>query len=172
MPFMHLPFLVRYLMSSPHLLIDLANANSILHKLSPLLALYVWPVGVTFQAYMKGVTHHIVQAKEENLSADSVIANPRSSVFRYIISTADLLKEDKSVERLGHEAATLLGAGAFTLSRSLAITLFHILANDRIRKTLSAELAMVMADFPNSMPRWSELSKLPYLHACIKEGLR
>lgn len=121
---------------------------------------------------MKGITRHIVQAKGENLSVDSVVANPKSSVFRYILSTADLLEAEKSVERLGHEAATLLGAGAFTLSRSLAITLYHILANDHIRNTLSAELAEVMVEYPKSMPRWAELSKLPYLHACIKEGLR
>jgi hypothetical protein len=41
-----------------------------------------------------------------------------------------------------------------------------------MEKRLREELQAVMADYPAKPPSWSVLEKVPYLNACIKEGLR
>ncbi|KAK5078346.1 hypothetical protein LTR51_000535 [Lithohypha guttulata] len=146
---------------------------SVILKLIPqTVALKLYPLGATFTMYMTAVTSHIIHAKNQDLSAASVLANPRSSIFRYIVCEKTLPKAEQSVDRLSHEAATLLGAGALTLARSLSMTFYHILANPTIREKLAAELAQPLADIHAHMPRRSELERLPYLRACVREGLR
>jgi hypothetical protein len=48
----------------------------------------------------------------------------------------------------------------------------HILLNERIRKQLCEELREPMANFTRKMPGYKVLEQLPYLQACIKQGLR
>lgn len=97
--------------------------------------------------------------------------NEKSSVFRYLISS-DMPKSEKTVERLSREAMVLLGAGTVTTARTLSVMTFHILSDPLIKARLSEELTSVMEGYPLKPPRWSDLEKLPYLQACIKEGLR
>jgi cytochrome P450 len=135
-------------------------------------ALWLHPVGATFMMYIESVTKHIVQVKQENLSSATVQANPRSSVFRYIVSSKSLPPEEQSVERLSHEGATLLGAGALTLARSLSTTFYHILANPEIQETLRTELREYPTDPSEATPKRTALERLPFLRACVREGLR
>ncbi|PYH98894.1 cytochrome P450 [Aspergillus ellipticus CBS 707.79] len=57
------------------------------------------------------------------------------------------------------------------LPTSSLITYF-VLADPEVKKRLEEELKDITAGFPEVVPRWAELEKLPYLQACIKEGLR
>ncbi|KAL8823041.1 MAG: hypothetical protein Q9191_006233 [Dirinaria sp. TL-2023a] len=81
-------------------------------------------------------------------------------------------ESERSIERLSQEAQILHGAGTVTTSRALDIMSYHILHNPPIRERLGNELKDIMADYPHNLPRWSDLEKLPYLQAIIREGLR
>ena len=93
------------------------------------------------------------------------------SIFRHLMSS-DIPVAELSTERLTTEAMTLLAAGISTVSGSLDLTMYYILANENIRARLSAELESVTSDFPERMPTMADLEKLPYLHAVVREGLR
>ena len=48
---------------------------------------------------------------------------------------------------------------------------FHIIDNPAVYKRVHQELVEAIP-YPTVMPSWPELQKLPYLSACIEEGLR
>lgn len=84
-----------------------------------------------------------------------------------IISTKN--PEDRSKERLRSEARTLVSAGTDTTATTLAVAMYHILANPDIQTSLKAELLEAIPD-PSSMPPLSTLETLPYLSAVIAES--
>jgi cytochrome P450 len=117
---------------------------------------------------------HIVEAKERRYH-DSLPKKEGSlksnTVFDQLVNS-DMPESELSVERLASEAQVLMGAGTVTTARSMDHLVVHILRNSHVRDRLEAELKVVMADFPETIPSWQTLEKLPYLQACIKEGLR
>jgi cytochrome P450 len=119
--------------------------------------------------------NHITEAKERKRSGESLIKNEGSirgnTVFDQFVNS-DMPESELSVERLASEAQVLMGAGTATTARSMSHLAFHILRNDRIRSKLREELKDVMDDFPEAIPSWQILEKLPYLQGCLKEGLR
>jgi len=66
----------------------------------------------------------------------------------------------------------ILGAGIATTTRALNLVTYHAIANQHIEARFRKELAEVTKGYPKEMPKWSEVEKLPYVAACIKEGLR
>lgn len=58
------------------------------------------------------------------------------------------------------------------VSLSLAMTLFYVLQMDDIQAKLRQELKPYFSREQGSVPTLSELEKLPFLSACLKEGLR
>ena len=80
--------------------------------------------------------------------------------------------------RLIDEGITLIGAGTVTTAHVLSTTVYHILANPPILYTLRAELkdAALPGDPSTSAAKpplpLTQLERLPYLTATIKEGLR
>ncbi|KND86540.1 Trichodiene oxygenase [Tolypocladium ophioglossoides CBS 100239] len=97
--------------------------------------------------------------------------NSKSSIFRHLISS-DLPEPEKSSERFSREAMVLLWAGTATTARTMGFVSYYVLANPRIRERLREELRELTACYPNKVPRWADVEKVPYLQACIKEGLR
>lgn len=95
----------------------------------------------------------------------------KSSLVRYILSS-DLPDSEKSTERLGRELMLILGAGTATTTRALNLVTYYAVANPHIEARLRRDLAEVTKGYPEEMPRWSEVEKIPYVAACIKEGLR
>lgn len=72
--------------------------------------------------------------------------------------------------------ATIMGlvmstihAGGETTSSTINVTLYYLLVNPRTMAKLKAELSQINLSSP---PSWAEVSKLPYLEACIKEAGR
>lgn len=59
-----------------------------------------------------------------------------------------------------------------TTGRTLALTFYHILANPEIHTRLREELSTLLPSSSSTIPSLQELEKLPYLTACIEEGLR
>lgn len=66
----------------------------------------------------------------------------------------------------------LFGAGTATTARTLGFMCYFVLVNPHMKKRLQDELRAPMANYPENLPTWSELERLPYLQAMIKEGLR
>ena len=93
------------------------------------------------------------------------------TVFKELLESKSLPPEEKSIERLTDEGAVLLGAGSETVAKTLGIITLHLMLAkgklDRLRSELRDKQ-------PNSGTRlsWTELEKLPYMTAVIKEGLR
>lgn len=93
------------------------------------------------------------------------------TLFDHLVHS-ELPESELSTARLASEAQVIFGAGTVTTARSMDHLCVHILLNDRVRGRLREELREPMAEFPNILPTYDVLEKLPYLQACIKEGLR
>ncbi|KAL8745625.1 MAG: hypothetical protein Q9190_002256 [Brigantiaea leucoxantha] len=131
----------------------------------------VYPGAAGFNSFRKLAWQHIEDSKRQNLSPEKVDENATSSIFRHIVS-GDMPESERSVERLSREAMVLFGAGTATTARTMGFMSYYILRNPHMRKRLGNELKDIMSGYPENPPKWSDLEKLPYLQAIIKEGLR
>lgn len=87
------------------------------------------------------------------------------------IMSSDLPASDKTVERLWQEALTITGAGTETTGNTLDVITFHVLSNHDILHRLKQELAQAYPT-SNDFTSYETVRKLPYLTACVNEGLR
>ncbi|KAL3468561.1 cytochrome P450 [Aspergillus heterothallicus] len=96
-----------------------------------------------------------------------------STVFDTLLA-GDLPPVEKTVQRLKGEGQTLIGAGTLTTGNALKTIVFHVQDNPQILQTLRAELDAALSEAdPLFVPDPStHLERLPYLTACIWEGLR
>ena len=95
--------------------------------------------------------------------------------------TPDLLTRfleamDRSPDTLDERAVvslliSMIAAGSDTSSNAIAATMFFLLKNPDKLVKLRAELETV-PDLTTPIPAYSQLSKLPYLHAVMREGIR
>lgn len=63
-------------------------------------------------------------------------------------------------------------AGFSTTARALTVGAFHLISNPSILATLRAEVAPQMALADPDLPTYSDLEKLPFLTAVVKESIR
>ncbi|PYI04016.1 putative cytochrome P450 [Aspergillus sclerotiicarbonarius CBS 121057] len=89
----------------------------------------------------------------------------------YELLNGNLPPEDLTIPRLNDEALSIVGAGIETTKMSSVVTTFHVLHNPEILCRLQAELDEAIPD-PSNLPPLSTLEQLPYLGACIQEGIR
>lgn len=113
----------------------------------------------------------IIDAKLDKKNAKKEGVDSHVSIFRHILDS-DMPESDLSMNRLINEAQLLVAAGTTTISRTLDLFSFYILANKDVHSTLQIELEDVMKTYPEKVPSLAELEKLSYLQALIKEGLR
>jgi len=78
---------------------------------------------------------------------------------------------EKSIDRLVQEGQVIVSAGTKTTAWCLSVTTFHLLSNIQVFQKLPAELEGAMPK-PSEIPTLASLEQLPYLTACIQEGLR
>jgi len=64
---------------------------------------------------------------------------------------------------------SIIAAGGETTSSTIGVTLYYLLKNPRMLAKLKDEINMANLSYP---PSWNEVSRLPYLDACIKEAGR
>lgn len=118
---------------------------------------------------------HIIEAKRRQSDGKSFVRADSKfkcdTLFDHLVASG-LPEDELSVERLASEAQVVMGAGTVTTARSMDHLAVHILLNERVHQRLRKELEEPMAEFPEKLPDWTVLEKLPYLQACIKEGLR
>ena len=84
---------------------------------------------------------------------------------------SNLSPEDKEITRLNEEAQLLVAAGLTTTAWAMAVTSFYIIRNPSIYERLRQELLSALPE-RNIAISWSGVENLPYLNACIREGLR
>lgn len=92
-------------------------------------------------------------------------------MFRHIVN-GDMPESERSDDRLAKEAQVLLGGGTASTARTLGFISYYILANPQVHSRLREELKVPLENWPETVPSWADLEKLPFLQALIKEGLR
>ncbi|KAI0517899.1 putative benzoate 4-monooxygenase cytochrome P450 [Xylaria bambusicola] len=119
---------------------------------------------VLSESQVQRVRREVVNEAKEN-------QDEKFSIFHHLLRS-DIPESEKNAARLSAEAFTLLGAGTVTVAYTLTIAIYYILADLNIEKRLREELKDVTLCYPERVPLWADLEKVPYLVACIKESLR
>lgn len=142
----HFPFILTTLMSIPEWMQRLTASPGMLAMLD-------------FQSHNRAQAHAIAESPKQD--SDSILHG---------ICNSDLPASDKTPMRIFQEAITFVGAGSETAGSALEHITFHLLANPSILSRLRSELttAAEQGDLTSN----ATLKTLPYLEACIKEGLR
>ncbi|KAL8724913.1 MAG: hypothetical protein Q9181_006622 [Wetmoreana brouardii] len=97
-------------------------------------------------------------------------AQARSSILASYLDNS-LPPHERTAQHLHDTTIMLLAAGFETTGFTLTTAAYHILSSPFILCRLQRELRSHI-HFPSAIPSWQELSKLPYLSAVVKEGLR
>jgi cytochrome P450 len=93
----------------------------------------------------------------------------KRTIFQEILAS-QLPESDKTQKRLEEEANIIIAGGVETTAFALDVCVYHITNTPHLYERLHAEL---VAAFPNSANLdLQTLEQLPYLKACILEGLR
>lgn len=92
------------------------------------------------------------------------------TVFHSILDSG-LPPEEKTAERLADEAQVLMMAGTLTTAWVLEVIMYWLIMQPDDLRKVKAELREAAPD-PSQCPAVTDLRKLPYLTAVIKEGLR
>lgn len=121
-------------------------------------------VNVEFQD-LRGKISNIIRHNEK-----SEVKSEHPTIFDELLKS-NLPPPERTVRRLGSEAQQMIGAGVETVAWALTTTVFHLLDNPELLRKLHAELEKAIPD-PARMPDSVALEKLPYLAACVKEGVR
>ena len=110
-----------------------------------------------------------IQATIEELSS-SKTHEPKPGLFSTILQS-NLSPQDRTAERIAREAMSLLIAGSETTAFTMSTITYHVLANPATLAKLRAALRQAIPD-PNVLPPLGQLEAIPYLYACVQEGLR
>jgi cytochrome P450 len=84
------------------------------------------------------------------------------TIFREILNS-DLPPEEKSVDRLWHDAQIFNLAGSETTGWALSVITFYVLENPDILHRLKEELRAIVEDGDVENTSTTELEKLPFL---------
>lgn len=133
-----------------------------------------WLVGY-IQPSMKAILHFQTsmrsQVKEVRANLDGTKGESQQGTIFYSLIRSELPAEDLTIPRLKDEAMSVVGAGIETTKMAAAVTSFHIVNTPRVLERLQAELMEAIPD-PSNPPPLSVLEKLPFLFACLQEGIR
>ncbi|KAI1335896.1 putative cytochrome P450 [Xylariaceae sp. FL0016] len=125
------------------------------------------PKAECFNRAEKHIEKLIDEKTRRQITKTEPTVGGRLTLFRYLVNESGLPEEDLTVDRLTKEAQILLGAGSVFTARTFHFIIFYLLSNAHMRERLENELRDL-----GERPTWSQLEKLPYLQAVIKEGLR
>ncbi|KAI9148341.1 N-acetyltryptophan 6-hydroxylase ivoC [Paramyrothecium foliicola] len=95
----------------------------------------------------------------------------KSTIFEGILSSNKLPEEEKSNDRMAHEAQLVVFAGQGTTAYTLSAALYQLLANPEILRRAKAELAEAIPQ-AGQIPAFAQLENLPYFGAVVQEVLR
>ncbi|KAI5360433.1 putative cytochrome P450 [Septoria linicola] len=98
--------------------------------------------------------------------------NGKESVASALAQSDLLPPSEKTLQRIVAEVGGIIGGGAETTARTLAIGLYYILADSDIHSNILAELRTLMPRADSALPTVAELERLPYLTASIHKATR
>ena len=96
--------------------------------------------------------------------------NPDHPTILFEMLRSNLSPEDKEITRLNEEAQLLVAAGLTTAAWAMSVTSFYIIQNPSICERLRHEMLSALPTKDTTIT-WSSVENLPYLNACIREGL-
>lgn len=96
--------------------------------------------------------------------------SPYQTIFHAILDS-ELPDNEKTPSRLWQDGQGVVIAGTLTTASALSYTLFYLLTQPDTLRRLKSELKSAIPD-PDRLPLEAALENLPFLSACIKEGLR
>ncbi|KAI0404814.1 putative cytochrome P450 [Xylaria palmicola] len=129
--------------------------------------LWLDPKAECFNRAEKHIKKLVEEREQKQVTKVELTVGGRPTLFRYMVHECSLPEEDLTVDRLTKETQILLGAGSVSTARTLHFIAFYLLSNPHMRERLEDELKDTWAQ-----PTWSQLERLPYLQAIVKEGLR
>lgn len=91
------------------------------------------------------------------------------TVFHEMLNSK-LPPHELTLDRLHHEAASILGGGIDTTKTALTVASFFVLSNPEIYQRLRQELIEAIPDTSAKPPTLAQLEALPYLNAVVQEG--
>ncbi|KAL8919632.1 MAG: hypothetical protein Q9208_006664 [Pyrenodesmia sp. 3 TL-2023] len=106
--------------------------------------------------------------KSESSQVQTTEQNPR---FLQQILESNLAASEKTAERMGQEAFSIIAAGGETVARTLTTLTYYLITNPPILAKLRRELQSAQPDPSTPLP-FQELEQLPWLTAVIKESMR
>ncbi|KAH8198415.1 hypothetical protein TruAng_007399 [Truncatella angustata] len=118
------------------------------------------------QQDLRGKIEEIVKTNNDKIQ----IKSRHPTIFDALLKS-DLPSQEKTTRRLGAEAQQMIGAGLETVAWALTTTVYYLLENSLTLERLRAELQEAIPD-ATAIPTSVHLEQLPYLSACIKEGIR
>ncbi|KAL8729308.1 MAG: hypothetical protein Q9166_004805 [cf. Caloplaca sp. 2 TL-2023] len=119
-------------------------------------------------SYALGDCYHLLEREDLGLEDES--RKPPPGLFAGLLKSK-LPSQDKSAERLSREGISLLIAGSETTAQTLSVTTYHLLANREKLSELRRHLEYAIPQ-PDAPPSLAQLEAIPYLYACVQEGLR
>ncbi|KAF2739407.1 putative cytochrome P450 [Polyplosphaeria fusca] len=94
-------------------------------------------------------------------------------VMNEVYKSPDLPPSEKTPKRLFDEISILIGAGSETTGHTMATITYHVLANPDVQEKVRKELQEAFTENERKeILSYKQLETLPYLNACISEGLR
>ena len=97
--------------------------------------------------------------------------NIRWTMFGNMISAAAKASIDIAKDHLIEEGIVMFVAGTDTTATSLTFTFHHLLQQPQVYRKLQEEIRTITPTL-DSRPTVEELDNLPFLNACVREGLR
>lgn len=130
------------------------------------------PVGF-MKSWMKrvGIQVRKIKSDPETMQMIQTDKRRKDTIFAQILST-DLPPSELSDQRLIDEGVLIATAGSETTAWAITITTYHIMSNPSVRDRLRQELLTVPISHNDAVASWTDLERLPYLTAVLKEGLR
>ncbi|MCJ1466251.1 hypothetical protein MMC07_004870 [Pseudocyphellaria aurata] len=115
--------------------------------------------------------HGEIRSQIKKVMSGENDANKNASqrtVFHEMLNSK-LPPHELTLDRLHHEAASILGGGIDTTKTALTVASFFILSNPDVERRLRQELMEAIPD-ASVKPKLAELEALPYLNAVVQEG--
>ncbi|KAM5349174.1 hypothetical protein ACJ41O_008997 [Fusarium nematophilum] len=129
------------------------------------------PGAAGFKAFTDLIVDHIEEAKRHRAAGKVDEGGRQKTLIEHLLDS-DMPESEKETSRLTGEFIAILSGGTMTTARALSTITYFVLADPEIERKLREALAEPMAKYPEVMPRWADLERIPYLAACVKEGLR
>ncbi|CAG7965129.1 unnamed protein product [Penicillium salamii] len=108
------------------------------------------------------------EAIERSIHSDN--SGPARTIYE-AMTDKSVPAAERTVERLRDDGLIMLAAGTETTARVLTMGAFYIYRDEGILQSLREELIGAMPTIDTKLT-WTQLEKLPYLSAVVKESLR